>query len=237
MKFYDLFKTQKPVMGMIHTDSNEEYSVLDLAKKEIEIYLRHGLYPLVENYFGDADDCEVVLSWLQKTYPDAVYGLNILGSMKEAFRLADKYGAKFIQIDSVCGHLPPSYDEEYADELAGLRKQVDVVLMGGVRFKYHPVFSGRSLEEDLTHGMQRCDAIVCTGVGTASPTPMAKVEEYKSITGDFPVIVGAGVTLDSIDDTLRISDGIIIGSWVKTMHNAAGIVNEDYVRQIADRII
>ena len=33
--------------------------------------------------------------------------------------------------------------------------------MGGVRFKYQPVNSGRSTEEDLKICMNRCDAILC----------------------------------------------------------------------------
>ena len=52
------------------------------------------------------------------------------------------------------------------------------MLLGGVRFKYQPVHSGRTLEEDLRIGMERCDAIVCTGEGTGIPTPLGKVEEF-----------------------------------------------------------
>lgn len=236
MKYRDLFRTHKPLIGMIHTDSTDEYTVLDLAKYEIETYLRYGLYPLVENYYGEVEDCEQVLDWLQKTYPSTIYGLNILGDDREAFRLAGKYGAKFIQIDSVCGHLAPKYDAEYAEELAELRKEVDVVLMGGVRFKYQPIASGRALTEDLMIAMHRCDAIVCTCIGTAAPTPLSKVGEFKTIVGNFPVIVGAGVTHQSVKDTFRKADGAIIGSWIKNMHEISGKVNERYVRQIIEII-
>ena len=58
MKYRDLFRTHKPLIGMIHTDSTDEYTVLDLAKYEIETCLRYGLYPLVENYYGEVEDCE-----------------------------------------------------------------------------------------------------------------------------------------------------------------------------------
>ena len=37
---------------MIHTSSTDEFSMLDLAKNEIEIYLKYGVVPLIENYFG-----------------------------------------------------------------------------------------------------------------------------------------------------------------------------------------
>lgn len=237
MIYNELFEGKKPLIGMIHTNSIDEYTMLELAKREIDIYLKHGIYPLVENYFGSTDDCERVLAWIQKTYPNAAYGVNILGNYQDAFRLAAKYGAKFIQIDSVCGHLEPKHDEEYARRLAELRSQVDIVLLGGVRFKYQPVNSGRSLEEDLKLGAERCDAIVCTGEGTGIPTPLGKVEEFKAVLPDFPVIVGAGVTIETVQDTFLLSDGAIVGSWIKDGHLASGCVSEAYVKMITDRMI
>ena len=235
MKFTELFQNQKPLMGMIHTNCTSTCTTLELAKKEVEIYLRYGIYPLIENYFGSSLDCEEVLAWMQKKYPDTIYGVNILGDYSKAFGLAKQYGAKIIQIDSVCGHLKPKDDNVYADRLAQIRQEVDVVLLGGVRFKYQAVRSGRSLEEDLKLGMERCDAIVCTGEGTGLPTPFGKVKEFKAVLDDFPIIVGAGVTLDTIQETFRLSDGAIVGSWFKDGHSDTGNVNEVYVSQMMER--
>lgn len=234
MKFIDLFDDKKPLIGMIHTNMAPGMDVLDLAKKEIEIYLKYGVYPLVENYFGTAADCEQVLAWLHEAHPDAVFGVNILGDMEEAFRLAGKYGAKFIQVDSVCGHLSQKQDKEYAQFVGKLRGEVDVVLLGGVRFKYQAVRSGRSQEEDLRLGMERCDAIVCTGEGTGIPTPFGKVEEFKSVLGDFPVVVGAGVTLDTVAETFMKADGAIVGSWIKSGHITDNSVNESFLKQLVE---
>ena len=49
MTFNDVFKNKKPVIGMIHTGSSEKIPMLELAKKEIEIYLQYGIVPLIEN--------------------------------------------------------------------------------------------------------------------------------------------------------------------------------------------
>ena len=70
----------------------------------------------------------------------------------------------------------------------------------------------------------------------AAPTPLSKVGEFKTIVGNFPVIVGAGVTHQSVKDTFRKADGAIIGSWIKNMHEISGKVNEGYVRQIIEII-
>lgn len=233
MKYKELFNKKKSLIGMIHTGSMQDNNMLETAKREIEIYLKYGIYPLVENYLGSSSDCETVLKWLHKTYPDFVYGVNILGDTREAFRLAKNYSAKFIQIDSVCGHLEPGKDEVFAEELKQLRDTCDVVLLGGVRFKYQPVLSGRSLQEDLELGKNRCDAIVCTGAGTGIPTPIGKVREFKSVLDDFPIIVGAGVTIDSVEETCNEAEGAIVGSWFKDNHNAYFPVNEEYVKSMA----
>ncbi len=235
MKYKDLFGNKKPIFGMVHLGCFNGNSVLKTAQREIEIYLKHGVYPLIENYFGSASDCEEVLAWIQQAHPDAIYGINILGDYTCAFDLAQQYGAKFIQIDSVCGHLEPEEDEMYAEGLKACRKKCDVVLLGGVRFKYQAVRSGRTTEEDLKLGMQRCDTIVCTGAGTGLTTPVEKVEKFKDIVGDFPVIVGAGVTLAAAEITAQMSDGTIVGSWFKERHDAHNPLVEDYVQQFVQQ--
>ena len=47
---------------------------------------------------------------------------------------------------------------------------------------------------------------------------------------DFPVIVGAGVTLEAARETMCKSDGMIVGSWFKVDHEAQNVVNEAYVK-------
>lgn len=53
MEFEKIFG-RKPVFGMIHTQSSKCMDMIELAKKEIDIYPHHGIYPLIENYFGSA---------------------------------------------------------------------------------------------------------------------------------------------------------------------------------------
>lgn len=153
-----------------------------------------------------------------------------------AFELAHKYGAKFIQIDSVCGHMKPEHEPYYVQKLNEHRDKYNVAVLGGVRFKYQDVLSGRTVSEDLVLGKERCDAIVCTGSGTGKETPIEKVEQFKSTLGDFPVIVGAGVTSDNVAETIRKCDGMIIGSWFKCNHDAYNMVNEKYVKEFMEII-
>ena len=90
-----------------------------------------------------------------------------------------------------------------------------IFVLGGVRFKYQPVRSGKPLDYDLKVGMERCDGIVVTGSGTGVNTDIEKIREFRKIMGDFPLIVGAGMTIDTCVEQLSIADGAIVGTWFK----------------------
>lgn len=212
----EVFGTAKPIIAMIHLAGCGAEEKLTLAKREIEILYRNGVHAvLVENYYGGASDVEMVLKYLQEAYPHKVYGVNILGDPDLAFDFARKYGAKFVQIDSVSGHTRPAQDAKLAAYLDQLRGDRDIFLLGGVRFKYQPVASGRTLEEDLKIGMERCDAVVVTGAGTGISTELDKIKTFRAILGDFPLIVGAGMTAETAAEQLFYSDGAIVGSYFK----------------------
>lgn len=212
----EVFGVNKPIIGMLHMTGYGADEKMEIAKKEIEIMYRNGVNAvLVENYYGGAEDVQNALKYLQENYPDKAYGVNMLGFPEMAFDMARKYGAKFVQIDSVCGHLKPKDDVKYALKLEKLMGDHDIFLLGGVRFKYQSVRSGRSLEEDLKIGSERCDAIVVTGEGTGISTDLEKIKTFRTILGDFPLIVGAGMTADTAQEQLTYSDGAIVGSYFK----------------------
>ena len=237
MKYNELFRDKTPTIAMLHLKGDVEKSVLERAKVEIALYLQNGIDAvLVENYSAEStiDDCGAVLAYLQETYPTTVYGVNILGDYEKAFELATQYHARFIQVDSVSGHLPPLQDMEYGERLNTLRQQYDGVLLGGVRFKYKPIRSMRSIEEDLACGMERCDAIVVTGRRTGEQTPLSKLKKYRTLVGDFPLLIGAGMVPERIEETLPLCEGYIVGSYFKEQHIDNGDVCVKYVRNFTE---
>ena len=228
----EIFGVEKPIIGMLHLPGFGRDEVMEIARREIEIMYRNGVNAvLVENYFGDEIDVENALKYLQDNYPDKVYDVNILGDPDVAFDFARKYGAKFVQIDSVCGHALPQHDAELAKYLDRLRGERDIFLLGGVRFKYTQHLSGRSLAEDLKLGMERCDAIVVTGAGTGINTDLEKIKTFRIILGDFPLIVGAGMTAETAQEQLAFSDGAIVGSYFKEYGEAEYPVDEKRIQE------
>lgn len=231
MTYRQLFGNRKPVIAMLHLKGANLEDTLQRAKQETEIYWANGIDAvLVEDYFGTVAEAEAVLAWLQAEHPDKIYGVNILSDYKQSFELARRYGAKFIQIDSVSGHLPSKRDNLFNLNVNQHREGGDVLVLGGVRFKYQPVLSGRTLREDLEIAKTRCDAIIVTGEGTGRQTPEEKIQEFRWHLGSFPLLVGAGVSAENANNTFGLADGAIVGSYFKAGHKAGGDVEAQHVK-------
>ena len=156
MEWKEVFTVDKPVLAMLHLMGSTHADVLERAKKETDLLFEAGVDAvIVEDYFGDVEDVEAVLQWLQKERPNRLYGVNVLDQFEKTYQLAEAYGAKFMQVDSVAGHLPPQEDPAYEALCKKYHEKGTVLILGGVRFKHQPILSGRSLEEDLRLGM-RC---------------------------------------------------------------------------------
>lgn len=249
-RILSVFGVNKPIIGMLHLNGYHAKEIHELAKFEIEqMYLNGVDAILAEDYFGEPEDVEWALDYLKTNYPDRVYGVNMLCDSERGFALAKRYGASFIQIDSVCGHLVPGSgmsgperpdlldkvcDGDFEEKLAELRTNYPVFLLGGVRFKYYPVNSCRSVEEDLNIGKTRCDAIVVTGGATGMDTGIEKIQRFRDAIGDFPLFVGAGMTDDTCRQQLSIADGAIVGSWFKEMGTAEWPVDPERVRRFME---
>ncbi|MCD8089207.1 MAG: membrane biogenesis protein [Clostridiales bacterium] len=227
----------KPVIAMLHLKGSDSRDRAERMKRELDIYIKRGIDGvMVQDYFGTAEDCRAALEYLKTNIPDFCYGINIRKDNRLTFELAEEYSAHFIQIGSVSGHLAPDEDRAFGEELNSLRKNSSFDVLGGVRFKYQPILSGRSTEEDLKVGMTRCDAVCTTGGGTGMDCPTEKLIEFKGYMGGFPLIAAAGVTGDNVNEKLKYADGAIVGSWFKEGHSAENEVCDEYVKQFAEQM-
>lgn len=236
-KVQALFGDKKFILAMLHLKGSSDSEVLERAKREIEIYRANRVDAVVvENYFGSPAQVESVLHYLDSQNINIIYGINLLDDDQKGFELAKKYHARFIQLDSVAGHLTPEDDSAFEQFIAQQRLESDIAVFGGVRFKYQPYKSGRSLEEDLTLGMQRCDAIVVTGDATGEETSVNKIREFKAIIGDFPLIIGAGITVDNCQQQLALASGAVVGSYFKDTFKDTGNVCAEHVIQLMTEV-
>jgi predicted TIM-barrel enzyme len=228
--FLSTFSNPIPIFAMLHLKGDSSADKLDIARRETKILWESGVDAvIVENYFGSTDDVIAVCQWLTAEVPEVVFGVNILKDEKRAFEVANSFGARFIQLDSVAGHLPVAADVEFGDWLNGERARSDAFVLGGVRFKYQPYLSGRPLTEDLLIGRSRCDAVVVTGEGTGLQTPTDKTAQFRAVLGaEFPIVIGAGVTPESCARDLADANAVIVGSYLKDSHTDTGDVDSDH---------
>ena len=236
--FGKTFNAPKPILGMLHLAGDGPRAKLAQAEEEARIMAGEGVDGLVvENYFGDADDVERVLDRLSGLALGARLGVNVLRDDARAFALAARYPVDFIQVDSVAGHLPPEADAPFAADLAARRDGVPALLLGGVRFKYQPVLSGRPEEEDVRIGASRCDGLVVTSDATGKPTDMDKVARFRAATGGtVPLLIGAGLTENNAAEQLAKADGAVVGSWFKHDHKDSGRVEAAHVARLMQAV-
>lgn len=235
--FLEIFNTPKPILAMLHLKGETPEERLQRAIVEADIYAGCGVDAMiVEDYYGDVDDVERALAFLSRERPGLVLGVNVLDNFARSYELARQYGAKFMQVDSICGHLEVADEPAYFAMVERYRQDGAVAVIGGVRFKYQPYLSNRSLEEDLSLGIQHCDAIAVTGSGTGIVTDSDKIRQFRAILGDFPLVVAAGMTLESVAEKLSIGDAAIVGSTFKDTRKDTGDVSAAHVREFMDEV-
>jgi uncharacterized protein len=235
--FLELFEYPRPVIGMLHLKGGNPEAVVERAVLEAELFAACGVDGMiVEDYFGSVDDVERVLAKLSHSRPGCVLGVNVLDNFARTYELAMQYGAKFVQVDSICGHLSPEDETGYFNMVDSYRAKASIAVIGGVRFKYQPFLSGRSLAEDLQIGMQHCDAIAVTGSATGVETGSEKISEFRSLTGNFPLVVAAGMTPQTVHEKLAAADAAIVGSTFKDTREAEGDVFAPHVQEFMDEV-
>jgi predicted TIM-barrel enzyme len=214
---------------MIHLKGSDRNNRMERMARELDIYRETGIDGIiVENYFGDESDVEAALDCIRSGNFGQIgsmkLGVNVLGNDRLCFGMAVKYSADFLQLDSVAGHLPPDEDEGFHQFILEMRSACRAKVFGGIRFKYQPYKSGRSLAEDMGIGQTRCDAVVVTQDATGQETSMEKITEFRGLLGRFPLIAGAGMTPENCARQLAIVDGAIVGSYFKDTYEADGEV-------------
>lgn len=236
MMFLDEFPVKKPVFAMLHMKGDTRQEKLERCLIEAEIYRDNGVDAMiVEDYFGDSDDVKAGLEMLASK-GGFVLGVNVLDNWELSWQYAREYGAKFIQVDSVAGHLTPEDDVPYGRMIDAYMRDGGMYVIGGVRFKYKDVLSGNPLSTDLAVGMKRCHAIAVTGDGTGMDSPTAKLREFRGICGDFPLVVAAGMNKDTVFEKMTIADAAIVGSTFKDTRKDTGDVCAEHVREFMEEV-
>ncbi|MGO3601610.1 MAG: BtpA/SgcQ family protein [Enterococcus faecalis] len=235
--FLQLFKNKKPIIAMIHLKGKDTAEIQKRAKEEIAIYLDECVdCIMMENYYGDYKELEKAIQYITSLNLKIPIGVNCLNVDSMGFYLANKYNLDIIQVDSVVGHVKPR-DEATLQEFFDIeRSKTNAALIGGVRFKYQPVLSEKSLKEDLQLSKDRCDAVAVTENATGEETSIEKIKAFRENLGNFPLIVAAGVTKENVLKQLEYCDAAIVGSSFKDTKKDTGDVSRERVKDFMNLI-
>src|SRR5882762_10091549 len=188
---------------------------------------------LVEN-FGDAPftpgrvepatvaAMSVAAAAVREALPRTPLGVNVLkNDARAALAVAAAVGAEFIRVNVHAGAVLADQGIVQSDAYGTLRDRrllgVDVAILADVGGKHAQPLVPVELEQtarDLVHrGL--ADALVVSGPGTGRATPVADVKRVRLAVPDVPLLVGSGVTPETVAELLSLADGVIVGTSMK----------------------
>ena len=238
----DLFKTTKPIIGVIHVgalpgtpaSSLGVEALTELAVREAALYRDGGVDGLmVENmhdvpYLRGGVGPEVVAAMAivaraVKSEAGLPVGVQILaGANLESVAVAHAAGLDYVRVEAYAfAHVADEgLIQSSAAELLRFRRKIGaegVRVWADVKKKHsaHAITADVSLGETCaTVEFMRGDAVIVSGSATGEPPRAADVSEAKSHC-QIPVLLGSGVTPENVAEFYTDADGFIVGTYFK----------------------
>ncbi|MFC4356570.1 BtpA/SgcQ family protein [Halobium salinum] len=227
-----------PLPGAPRYEGDRE-AVRGRAVADAETLAEGGVDAVLVENFGDApfypDDVpKHVVSELTaavgavRRAVDLPVGVNVLRNDAEAaLSVAAAAGASFVRVNVHSGARVTDQGvvEGRAHETMRLRERIDaadVRVFADVDVKHSAPLSSRdSLDDAVAETVERglADGLIVSGAGTGEAVDadrLRRVVDRRDDLGlDAPVLVGSGVTTDSVADLLSVADGAIVGTALK----------------------
>jgi len=215
-------------MFTMFTDRDGKYQLLALAESGFDAVIVENMHdaPYIH---GDRLGPEVVSAMtrvgleVQHTI-DLPMGVQILsGGNRHAIAVAQSIGAGFIRCENfVFAHVADEglLGEAEAGALLRYRRQIgaqSVRVFCDIKKKHasHAITGDVSLAETV-HAAEffGAEGIVITGTSTGRPVSIDDVREAREAT-TLPLLIGSGVTPESVPRLLEHADALIVGSAIK----------------------
>ncbi len=242
MRFKKLFKVKKPVIGMIHLLPLVGYlkhsgmkQVIDKALQDLKALEKGGINGvLVENDADQPHQVKVgpeIVSAMTKVVgavierAKVVVGVEVLLNDPEAsLAIAKVTGAKFIRTDYFVDKMARAeYGGEMKTDPKGLmeyRKKIQaesVLVLTDVQVKHAQLLEfGKPIRKSVKQAVQAgSDGVIVTGSWTGVEPNLSELKQAKLAAGNWPVLVGSGLSQTNAGQLLRVVDGAIVGSSLK----------------------
>ncbi len=251
-----IFSMPKPIIGLVQVQYNGDFRhTVDRAELNAKLLIQGGVDGLLfENWGRDykarqvnEEDREYMRSSIMAATKNTSlpYGINILPLDYETdFDLAKETGARFIQIDTFVDRVRTDYRNHFVLEIEPqkvirYRRQAcleNVVLFANIQTKHYTKIPwNKKLETSAQQAIEEgAEVLVVTGKSTGKKTSQEKLRRVKKITGNTPVFIGGGLTIENAAELLPYADGAIVGTSLKYEGVAKGLVEEEKVKRLMD---
>lgn len=256
-----LFGTPKPLIAMLHArafpgrpgydrDGGSE-AIVDGLRYDLNVLQEAGVdgllfcnemdlpYQLVVDHEVSAGMAAAIGQLRSEiTLP---FGVDIAWDAHAAIAVASATGARFVRqvftgvFDTDMGLMQPSFGD-----LAAYRRSLgaeDVALFSNVTPEFGRSVGARPIADRVRGAVfLGIDGIIVSGLHTGLPTNLEHVREAKAAAGDAPVLISSGVTTDTLEASLAVADGVIVGTSLKVDSSIARPLDPERVRRIVDRL-
>lgn len=255
------FGASDPIIGMVHLlplpgapgYEGDFDAVREAALRDARTLEAGGVDALLVENFGDApfypNDVpkHVVASMtgIATALRDAVdlpLGVNVLrNDAAAAISVAAAASGSFVRVNVHAGARVTDQGvvQGRAHETVRLRERidVDVAILADLDVKHAaPLADGYDATVEEVVERERADGVIVSGVATGEPVDADRLHSVVARRDDLgldaPVLVGSGVTADTVDDLLSIADGAIVGTALKEGGTTTNAVDAESVKEV-----
>ena len=241
-----LFKTAKPLIGMVHCQAfpgSPSYvkdswnDVIRNTLEEARVLIDGGVDAILFENAGDvpfvreeelgpetAALMAVLVSEI-RSITELPLGINVVANAaKVSLAAAVAGGANFIRVNQWVNAYVSN--EGLTNGMAGsvirYRKLIDgenIAVLADVHVKHgsHAIVSDRSISEQAKDAAFYCaDALIASGSRTGDPTNLSELNEIRNAS-KLPVFIGSGLTVENAELLVPNCDGAIVGFGLKNI--------------------
>lgn len=181
----------------------------------------------------------VVAAEVRRALPDVPLGVNVLkNDARAALAVAVACGGVFIRVNVHAGAVLADQGIVHSDAHGTLRDRrllgADVKIFADVQGKHAVPLGPVELEQEARDLVHRglADALVVSGRATGEATPLGDVKRVRGAVAGVPILVGSGVTPETVAELLSVADGAIVGTSLKRDGDVRNPVDVARVRRL-----
>lgn len=249
----------RPVIGMLHAPplpGSPRYrgdwpGVIRHVLSDLDVLASSGIHGVMLENFGDAPfypervPNETVASLTRlavevRRRTDLPLGINVLrNDGAAAIVVAVAADADFVRVNVLCGARVTDQGLLHgnAHEVLRTRERLStrhIQILADVDVKHSAPLAPRPLAEEVEETLARggADAIIVSGTATGALPDLQHIQTARLAARGAPVVVGSGVTPESLPELWPHADAFIVGSCFKQDGMASNPVIAERIRDL-----